>query len=97
MASDSIMSDGVVPYGSRRSICVRRLVSLCLGVIVGVKSVMKSVFGSGSSDECRCRFRACTAWLYDNGCDVVSSLRVDIDGLKLELLKLVKVFGVSLR
>ena len=92
-----MMSDGVVPYGKRRSICFRRLVSLCLGVIVGVESVLDSVFGSGSSDECRGRLRTCNAWLYDNGCVVVGSLRVDIDGLKLGLSKREKVFGVSLR
>ena len=43
LTSELIMSDGVVPYGNRLSICVRRLVSLCLGVIVGVASVFVSV------------------------------------------------------
>ena len=92
-----MMSDGDVPYGSRRSICVRRLVSLCLGVIVGVVSVLSSVFGSVSFDDCRGRLRSCTVWLYDNGCVVVGSLRVDISGLKLGLSKREKVFDVSLR
>ena len=87
-----MMSDGVVPYGSRRSICVRRLVSLCLGVIVGVESV----FGSGSSDECLGRFRTCTAWLYDSVV-FVGSLSVDCIGLKFGLSKRDVVFDVSPR